>query len=303
MRYCSRRPLMHHQRTTVSLLLLAASLAAQQRDDERKAKPDPLRAAWDLAQERAWRQHAPILAFVLPPADAKAPAERIAATRQREREVDVGEEPWEPEPRTMTARDLLLRQIQLLRAPDVQRGRRGATMVTATHSQAVLALSIPVVVAADRCGAKEHETVVLLGPDGRRLQGFTIDLLDAAAFCKQVGSIVLDPNTLAARRANLPAAVARDIEALPPKRAFELGRLEDRALSNRLAAQLAVAAPALIRVADGNLDIHHAIVALENDRPPLGTEAHLDFDRSCLVSCGMVYSPPALNNVLKLIGP
>lgn len=295
---------MLNQRTAVSLLVLAASIAAQERDDERKAKPDPLAAAWQQALERAKVQKAPILAFVLPPAEAKAPADRVKATWLRERDASVRRARREKEPPALTARDLLLRQLQLLRMPDVT---WQPLEVKATRSQALLALTIPVVVAAEHCGAKQDETVVLLGPDGRRLQGFAIDLADAAAFFKQVGEIVLEPTALAARRVNVPVDVARDLKSLPVEtlasgRRFGVS-LVDPALAERLVGRLAAAAPALVGWVGDELDIQPAVAALEAERLPLGTEARRNLRYECMISCGMGFTPPALTDVLKLIGP
>jgi hypothetical protein len=288
---------MLNQRSAVSLLVLAASLVAQERDDERKARPDPLAAAWQQALERAKAQKAPILAFVLPPADAKAPADRVKATWLREREIGMPHVFLSKEPPTLSARELLLRHIQLLRLPEF---RRRSHVVQATPSMALLALSIPVVAAAELCGAKPGETAVLLGPDGKRMEGFALDLLEEEAFVKQLGGRLLDRTVLAARAANVPPELARDVAALPVKR--EQIFLEDHALEERLRMSLAAAAPLLVKVGTDGLELHPVLWLLDELRPPLGTEKP-GLPYEMCTGCGMGFTPQAFYNVLQLIGP
>jgi hypothetical protein len=286
---------MPNQRTTVSLLVLAASLAAQERDDERNAKADPLTVAWQRALEQAKSLKAPILAFVLPPADAKAPADRVKATWLRERDVGMPHALGTNEPPALSARELLLQHIQLLRLPEF---RHGTFRVQATPSLAILALSIPVVVVAERCGAKAGETVVLLGTDGKRIEGFALDLLDENEFAQQLGAKLLDPKALAARAANVPEALVRDVAALPKRDEIFL---EDNALEDRLTQSLAAAAPLLVKVGADGLEMHPDLWLLDERRHPPGTEGPL-FPDMC-AGCGMGFTPQAFHNVLKLIGP
>ena len=293
----SKAFVMLNPRSAMSLLVLAASLVAQERDDERKAKPDPLAAAWQLALERAKSQKSPILAFVLPPADAKASADRVKATWLREHDVGMPGTFGTKEPPVLSARELLLRHIQLLRLPEF---RPGTHRVQATPSMAILALSIPVVAAAELCGAKPGEAVVLLGTDGKRIEGFALDLLDENEFAKQLGAKLLDPKALAARSANVPEALVRDVAALPMRR--EEIFLEDHALEERLRMSLAAAAPLLVKVGADGLELHPVLWLLDERRHPLGTEKPgLPFD--LCAGCGMGFTPQAFHNVLQLIGP
>ncbi|MCU0864500.1 MAG: hypothetical protein MUC36_11940 [Planctomycetes bacterium] len=291
-----------------AFVLLLAVTAAAQDGEERKARPDPLHGAWLRALALGKTDKAPVLAFVLPPATAKVDAERTAALRRRERDLGMAapesehSEAARANPPAITARDLLLRQLQLLRLPECRPGRFGigAHDVKPTPSLAILALTIPVVAAAERCGAAPGETVVLLGPDGRRQHGFALDLLDHDAFVQRLGKVLLDPATLQARAANVPADLARDVAALPtaPQQIF----LEDNALEDRLRSRLAAAAPLLVTIRDGEVVPHPVLWLLDELRPPLGTEKP-GLPYEMCTGCGMSFIPQAYHNVLQLIGP
>lgn len=285
----------------VSLLALAVTAAAQHAIGH-AAAPAALAAAWQTALTQAKTHKAPVLAFVLPPIDAKATRERVKATWDRERAVGISHALREELPPALMARDVLLRQLQLLRLPEHKaRAGRGAGEIAATRGTAVFALTIPVVASAALCGAEPGETAVLLGPNGKRLRGFTTDLLLAEQFLQQVGAVVLEPKALAARAANVPPPIARDVAALPPATEQAMGYIEDQELRNRMLANLPGAAPALVQWVDGELVMHHVLWALEDARPPLGTERAFAMEDSC-VACGMGFTPPALTGVLKLLG-
>lgn len=294
----ARPPMRAH---SIPFLLAFASALAAQGGDAKAPRTDALAAAWQQALTQAKSHKAPMLAFVLPPAAAPAPNDRSKATWDREREVGICRAFREQAPPELTARELMLHQLQLLRVPKFA-GGRGIGRVDATPRTAIFALTIPVVATAETCGAKPGETVVLLGADGKRVAGFTLDLLDAAKFEQEVGAIVLAPKTLAARTATVPPAVARDVEALPKPRQDDLGYIEDQALRARLAASFVAAAPALITWREGELAIHPSLWTLEDERSPLGTERPIAMADECL-GCGMGFTPPALKGVLKLLGP
>ena len=288
----------------VSLLALAVAAAAQQAAGRVAPPDDALAAAWQAAKSQAKAHKAPILAFVLPPAAAMAAEAPAKRTWEREQAVGILRAFREESAPASSARDLLLRQVQLLRVtehPPVAQGR-GDTKVLATRGTAVFALTIPVVATPEACLAEPGETVVLLGADGKRVRGFQTDLLDAAAFVAEVGAVVLEPKALAARAANVPPAIARDVAALPAAKAGRIPFVEDRDLAKRLVANLAGAAPALVQWVDGELTMHHVLWLLEDERDPLGTERPSVIEDHC-TGCGMGYTPPSLTGTLKLIGP
>ena len=287
----------------VSLLALAVAAAAQQAVGH-AAPPDALAAAWQTALAQAKTHKAPILAFVLPPAEAMAAEAPAKRTWEREQAVGILRAFREESAPASSARDLLLRQVQLLRVTEHPRAARarGDLEVRATRSTAVFALTIPVIATPESCLAEPGETVVLLGADGKRVRGFQTDLLDAAAFVAEVGAVVLEPKALAARAANVPPVIARDVAALPAAKAGRIPFVEDRELAKRLVANLAGAAPALVQWVDGELTMHHVLWLLEDERDPLGTERPSVIEDHC-TGCGMGYTPPSLTGTLKLIGP
>jgi hypothetical protein len=287
-----------------TLLTMVAALAAQ--DSRRDGAPvaDALAMAWQSAKEQARLHKAPILAFVLPAADAPVSEADRTDTWERERAVGILRAYREQSAPAGTARELMLRQLQLLRCTGRDDGRRGrlGLGVRATHGNAVFALTIPVVATSANCQAEPGETAVLFGPDGKRVRGFRTKLLAGDEFVAEVAAVILEPKALAARAATVPPAVARDVAALPVKRADELGFIEDVDLGKRMVANLPAAAPALVRWVDGELDIHHVLWSLEDRRNPLGTE-RLALRADQCPACGMGFTPPSLTGVLKLIGP
>ena len=287
----------------VSLLAPAVAAAAQQAVGH-AAPPDALTAAWKTALAQAKTHKAPILAFVLPPAEAMAAPRQAKRTWDNECAIGIRRAYRELGPSIGSARELMLRQVQLLRVTHhLQRGAFPSDReVCATRGTAVFALTIPVVATAATCGAEPGETAVLLGPDGKRVYGFKTGLLDAEIFLAEVGAMVLEPKALAARSANVPPAIARDVAALPAKKAGHIPFVEDRELEQRMVANLASAAPAMVQCIDGKIEIHHALWLLEDERDPLGTERPLEIEDQC-TGCGMGYTPPSLTGTLKLIGP
>ena len=288
----------------VSLLALAVAAAAQQAAGHVAPPDDALAAAWQAAKSQAKAHKAPILAFVLPSAAAMAAEAPAKRTWEREQAVGILRAFREESAPASSARDLLLRQVQLLRVTEHPRAARarGDLEVRATRSTAVFALTIPVIATPESCLAEPGETVVLLGADGKRVRGFKTELLDAAAFVAEVGAVVLEPKALAARAANVPPAIARDVAALPTAKAGRIPFVEDRDLAKRLVANLAGAAPALVQWVDGELTMHHVLWLLEDERDPLGTERPSVIEDHC-TGCGMGYTPPSLTGTLKLIGP
>ncbi|MCU0864329.1 MAG: hypothetical protein MUC36_11080 [Planctomycetes bacterium] len=288
-----------------TLLSLAAALAAQ--DSRRDGAPvaaDALTTAWQSAKEQAKLHKAPILAFVLPAADATVSEADSQDTWQRERAVGIRRAYREKSPPAGTARELMLRQMQLLRCTGRDGGNPGrfGMDVRATRGNALFALTVPVVATAATCQAEPGETAVLFGSDGKRVQGFRTKLSAGEAFVAEVAAVVLEPRALAARAATVPPEVARDVAALPVKRGDEMAYIEDPELATRLVSNLPAAAPALVRWVDGELDIHHLLWSLEDRRDPLGTERRTTPEDHCL-GCGMGFTPPSLTGTLKLIGP
>jgi hypothetical protein len=292
---------MHTTRTAVSFLLVAVSLAAQ---GEKPSKPalDPMAKAWRDALALARTHKAPILAFVLPPADAKASEERAKATWVRERDLGMSRALREEAVPALSARDVLLRQLQLLRLPDSN--ERRAIAVKPSQGQVVFALSVPVLAAAADCRAEPGETVVLLGPDGKRVRGFKTDLLDAEAFLREVGGAILDPAALAARRASVAPDLVTAVAALPLPGGESARWIDDPKLAERLRKDLPGAAPAIVSWADGELQVHPALSTLEEGRYPFGTAVSLpDLMADMCTGCGMGFIPPGLSTVLQLLGP
>ena len=292
---------MRARNSITALLTLAAALAAQ---DHKPVAADALATAWQSAVDQARLHKAPLLAFVLPAADAPVSETDSKDTWERERAVGVMHAYREETPPVSTARELMLRQLQLLRCTERDGGKRGrlGMDVRATRGNALFALTVPVVATSTTCQAEPGETAVLFGPDGKRLRGFRTKLLAGDAFVAEVAAVVLEPKALAARAATVPPTVARDVAALPAKRDDELGFIEDAELAQRLLTALPAAAPAMVRWVDGELDIHHTMWSLEDRRDPLGTERLVLPDDHC-TGCGMGFTPPSLTGMLKLIGP
>lgn len=288
--------------SVVPLLALAAALAAQA---GHQSAPEPLAQAFGEAQAMAKAQKAPVLAFVLPPASAPAEAAAVHATRAAESKVGMlGPMPVEV-PVMTTARDVVLRRVQLLRAES----RHGRGPGAPSKQQAIFALTVPVFATAPQCQAAVGETVVILGADGRRVRGFAVDLLDAAAFARVVGGVVLAPDALAPRQANVPPAILAELERMAALKAElargEGGSSEALAALERcragLAPRLAAAAPAMVRVDGEQLVIDAELAALEPLRPPQGSKPEVLPGDNC-IACGMAYTPPSLQTVLKLLG-
>lgn len=286
------------------LLAFAAAVIAQGATPPVRPA-DALAAAFHDALALAATRKAPILAFVLPPADAPADAARVAATRAAE--VQVGmlvTKGGAGAPPIATARELMLRQLQLLRGAPASRGR--APSPTATVPQMLFALGVPVVATPKTCGAKPGETVVLLAPNGERVRGFALDLLAVEQFAAALGEELLTASALAARQANVPPALLADLARLRALREqaaqdAEAGRAW-QALRARLEGQLVALAPALLHGADGELTADPELAEWQASHAPLGTEATMELGDPC-PGCGMAYTPPGLMTVLKLIGP
>ena len=285
-----------------SLAVLLAALAVAQ---EPSLAPQPalsLDAAWQQALTLARTHKAPLLVFVLPRADEKADDARSKATRTREGQVGMLWRKVGDVPEVVTARDLLLRQVQLLRASR-QAGARGRFEVT--EAQAVFAMTVPVFAPASVCDARPGETVVLFGPEGKRKKGFALDLLDDAAFVREIGGEVMSQDALAVRAANLAPELTRLVER---RRTLLTSRMNEgvaRELEQtfpKLVNALPSAAPAMVRREDGKLVIEQDLGALEQARAPLGSTAEQLAGDPC-PPCGMAFVPPQFATVLKLLGP
>ena len=283
-------------------VLLAAAAAAQ----EHPLAPRPsssLDAAWQEALTLARTHKAPLLAFVLPPSGEAADAARSKATRAREMETGMLNRKGSDVPAMVTARDVLLRQVQLLRA-----GRRAGAreQLQATEAQAVFAITVPVLAAASVCGGKSGETAVLFGPDGKRMKGFALDLLDDAAFVREIGGEVMSLQALTVRTANPAPDLTRLLErrrsllATSPM-GEEVAREHEQVL-RRLVTALPGVAPVMVRREDDKLVIDPDLGVLEQARAPLGTTAEVLAGDPC-PPCGMAFVPPQLATVLKLLGP
>lgn len=286
-------------------LLLAFAAAVVAQEAVPPARPaDPLAAALRDALALARTHKAPVLAFVLPPAGAAADPERVRATRAAEQQVGMlATKGGASAPPITDARDLLLRQLQLLRGAPASRGRGPAP---ATAEQILFALCVPVVATPAACSAKPGETVVLLAPNGERMQGFALDLLDRARFADALDKALLTDTALAARQANVPPALLADLARLRELREraaqdAEAGRAW-QALNARLDAQLVALAPALVHREGGELGADPELADWEPAHAPLGTEAKMELGDPC-PGCGMGFTPPGLLTVLKLIGP
>lgn len=286
-----------------SLSVLLATLAVAQ---EHPLAPLPslsLDAAWQEALTLARTHKAPLLAFVLPRPDESADASRNKATRTREMEVGMLWRKGNDVPAMVTARDVLLRQVQLLRT-----GRRAGAreQVQVSEAQAVFAMTVPVFAAPSVCGSKPGESVVLFGPDGKRMKGFALDLLDDAAFVREIGGEVMSQQALTVRTANPAPELTRLLErrrsllATPPQ--DEKAVAEHEQVFRQLVNALPGAAPAMVHREDGKLVIDPDLGALEQARAPLGCTAEQLAGDPC-PPCGMAFVPPQFATVLKLLGP
>lgn len=299
------------------LLSFAAALVAQSPAAAPKAPPkDVLAKAWQRAVELSRKHKAPILAFVLPPEGARADEQVVAATRAAEKKV------WmltgrggAIAPAMTTQRDVLLRRVQLLRGS--QQTTFG-TQPKASDEQVLFALTVPVFARADACGAEQGENVVLLAPQGERIAGFSLDLLDGEAFVREVGAQVLAEHALEPRLANVPAQARaglqrwrelqnEDTSDLSIEQRRELWQ-EAQQLEKQLTQDLVAVGPLLVRRRGADEEGGDGIAAaaelwqLETSRPPLGSAAHVA-ERDPCMGCGMGYTPPGLLTTLKLIGP
>ncbi|HEU4420514.1 MAG TPA: hypothetical protein VFT55_16370 [Planctomycetota bacterium] len=286
-----------------SLSVLLAALAVAQEHPLTRQPSQSLDAAWQEALTLARTHKAPLLAFVLPPRDEPADAARHKATRAREMEVGMLWRKGNDVPAMVTARDVLLRQVQMLRT-----GRPAGPRepFRATEAQAVFAMTVPVFATASVCGSKPGETVVLFGADGKRMRGFALDLLDAAAFVREIGGEVVSPQALAVRTANPAPELTRLLErrrsllATPPQ--DEAAVAEHQQVFRQLVSALPGAAPAMVHREDGKLVIDPDLGVLEQARAPLGSTAEQLAGDPC-PPCGMGFVPPQFATVLKLLGP
>jgi hypothetical protein len=274
-------------------LAVAAALSAQDRPK------DPLAAAWWDAKAAAKQHKAPILAFVLPPKGQLAVGDRAARTRKAE--VAAGILRVGRAPAMRTARDVMLRQVQLLRRYD------GTLMEQPrpTDAQMVFALSVPVFASAAACGAKERENVVLLDARGQRLRGFRLDLLDRDAFVKALGAPLFDRQAILARQATVTPAGRQALASLQRELRENEGRVSAYAAEQKLATlapRLHDLGPALVEEREGKLAPVRELWGIEGARAPLGTKAEQQLGDPC-PGCGMGYTPPALQTILKLVGP
>jgi len=294
------------------LLSFAAALVAQSPAAAPAAPPkDALAKAWQRAVELSRKHKAPILAFVLPPEGARADEQVVAATRAAEKKLGmlIGRR-GSTAPEMQTQRDVLLRQVQLLRGS--HRSAPGAP--APSDEQVVFALTVPVFARADACGAKPGENVVLLAPPGDKVAGLALDLLDREAFVREVGGRVLAPSALEPRRANVPLSLGERLKELgelqeslftsPGDEQWRVRWERAEELKKELAAELVALGPLLVRRAGEGDEVVPApeLSDLEAARAPLGTIAEVAAVDPC-PACGMGYTPPGLLTTLKLIGP
>lgn len=292
------------------LLQLAAVLAAQPPIAPTQSAPQTLAEAWRAALAQGKQQKAPILAFVLPPADAPADADRAKALRELEQKNGMlfgkrGED--HPIP---SARQLLLRQVQWLRSAGARAAVR-APAAAPSVVQTLLAMTITVFATPEACGAKAGETIVLLDARGQRIAGLHVDAGDREAFARELGKLLLADEALAARQATVPPALAADLRqrrslaaATGPGPSPEVAAANARELQQideRLQANLAGVAPLFV---GGTAEQREFATesSFESLRPPLGCTAEILAGDPC-PACGMGFVPPELNTVLKLLGP
>jgi hypothetical protein len=299
--------------STLLLLTLTAALTAQEAGKaprpQRQARVDPMSAAWQQALAAARQHKTPLLVFVLPD---EGPVEAGLAAAQRQAELAIGmldgrrvntDEPPEPPP-IATRRELLLRQVQLLRAMVAAGAGDFAPHTKATDLQRLFALTHQAMAPAAVCSAKAGETAVLLRTDGQRLAGYTIGLGDAEAFLRAVRGDVLTDKLLAPRIANVDPELRRAVRRL--RDLWERGERETPefvSLHTRVLDNAPAAAPALFGEADAELPRILMQQALKST-PPFGTREQSlpEFSNECSL-CGMGYVPPQLSSVLKLLGP
>ena len=234
---------------------------------------DPLADAWRTALATGRRHDAPILVFVLPPAGQVADAPQAVATREAELAFQsLATEAGEPAPAMSTARDVMLRQLQLLRTAWPPWMTICAGVVPSSEPKMVFALTVPVVAAAETCGAKPGESVVLLTPTGERVRGFELDLLDRDAFVATVGELVLAQDVLATRCERVPPDLLADWRRL--RLLTQTGGDDDarRSLEQHLSAQLPATAPLLVRQGEHRPEAEYHLWVWETQRAPLGTE-------------------------------
>ncbi|MGK0203786.1 MAG: hypothetical protein ACI89X_001909 [Planctomycetota bacterium] len=262
----------------------------------------PMAAAWYDARATANQFKAPLLAFVLPEVTAKADAKRIVATREAEKQAHMLVTMFgSGAPPIRTARDLLLRQVQLLRGS--QKGTLGE-LPKATDEQMVFALTVPVFVTAKACGAKANENVVLLSPYGKRLDGWRLDLLDGDAFVKAVGEHVFAEASLGPRQANVHGPSKQLLVGLRARIAAKgpggLAPYFAQQMHEKLASNLVALGPALVRRKGDKVVAEAELSGIETSRAPFGSKGHMELGDPC-PGCGMGYTPPGLMTVLRLI--
>jgi len=261
-------------------------------------------AAWYDARAAAKQFKAPILAFVLPEASLAADEKAVAGTIAAEQKASMlATMMGSFAPKMQTARDVMLRQVQVLRASPP--GMLG-NMLQATDAQMVFALTVPVFVTAKTCGAKAGENVVLIAPHGERIDGWQLDLLQGETFVKAISAHVFSEDSLTPRQANLhgPALqLLKDLRAqIEAKGEGGWSPYHTLEMQQKLAASLVALGPALVRREDGKLLSEPELGGIEQSRAPFGSKAHVDQRDPC-PGCGMGYTPPALMTVLKLLGP
>lgn len=302
---------MNRTQTTALLLSIAvtSALQAQARGTGRQApatsRPKaPLAAAWYDAGKAASQHKAPILAFVLPAVGNAAAEGARAATRAAEASalmlVTMG---GAAAPKMKTARDVMLRQVQLLR------GAQNPTLAElpkATDAQLVFALTVVAVAEPSSCHAKPGENVVLLSPQGKRIAGWQLDLLDASGFVKAIGKHVFSEQSLAPRQANLapkPKQLLDDVrKRIAAKGKNGIAPYFAQLEYQKLGPHLVALGPALVRRQNGKVVAEPELWGAEGGRAPYGTTAKVELGDPC-PGCGMGYTPPGLMTVLKLVGP
>jgi len=297
---------MNRTPTTALLLSFAvtSALHAQERGVPAPRPKDPLAVAWFDASAAARQHKAPILAFVLPEAGAAADNDVAVATREAEKKVFMLMTTGGAKaPLMKTARDVMLRQVQLLR------GAQDPTLIElprATDPQLVFALTVVAFAKPKSCHAKPGENVVLLSPQGKRIDGWQLDLLDAPGFVKTVGKHVFAEESLAPRQANLAPEPKKLLEAVRKTIAAKgkngIAPYYAQVEYEKLGPHLVALGPALVRREKGKVVAEPELWGAEGGRAPYGTAAKMELGDPC-PGCGMGYTPPGLMTVLKLIGP
>jgi hypothetical protein len=305
---CTARELVLMIAATAAALAAQAGGSAGEPQGRSGNGPKTLTEAWRAGLQRMRDQHAPGLVFVLPPAERAADAkvqERLGAWPPIK-----GGGPVTP---PKTAREQLLWLLQRWRSNSL--AADGAATKALPDLSVVFGLAVPIVAEAETCGAKADETLLLLAPDGSRKAALKLDLADGNAVADALGSILLSPEAIAARRATVPPAaqqLADKLQQLDKPGATTPDDLEE--MVRDALARFHELAPVLVQVVEVPVAVFDREVRVEQWKRilatpalrrlleaslPLGTELGETWD-PC-PPCGMAAVPMPMRSLLKLL--